>query len=130
MHIVLGSFLSHVTNMPRADGRGYVDVIKTQEKGSDVNLAAQMLLDGFKNDYECAVVVSNDSDLLRPIQMVIHEIGRPVGVLAPTQNKHPSKSLTTNATFIKHIRPSVLAASQFPEILADRQGAFSKPVGW
>src|SRR3990172_6660857 len=112
MNIVLGSFLSHVTNMPLANGNGYVDVIKTQEKGSDVNLAAQLLLDGFRNDYECAVVVSNDSDLLRPIQISIHDLGKMVGVLAPTQNKHPSRSLAAAATFIKHIRPHVIAASQ------------------
>jgi uncharacterized LabA/DUF88 family protein len=128
--VVLGSFLSHVTNMPLANGKGYVDVIKTQEKGSDVNLAAQMLLDGFRKDYECAVVVSNDSDLLRPIQITIHELGKKVGVLAPTQNKHPSRSLTANATFIKHIRPNVLAASQFLPTLTDKRGTFSKPKGW
>jgi len=130
INIVLGSFLSHVTNMPLANGKGYVDVIKTQEKGSDVNLAAQLLLDGFRNDYECAVVVSNDSDLLRPIQISIHDLGKKVGVLAPTQNKHPSRSLAANATFIKHIRPHVIAASQFSPTLTDKRGTFSKPNGW
>ena len=130
MNVVLGSFLSHVTNMPLANGKGYADVIKTQEKGSDVNLAAQMLMDGFRNDYECAVVISNDSDLLRPIQMVIHDLKKTVGVLAPTQNKHPSRSLTANATFIKHIRPHVLATSQFPPTLQDKHGIISKPKGW
>jgi uncharacterized LabA/DUF88 family protein len=128
--IVLGSFLTHVKNMPLANGKGYVDVINTQEKGSDVNLAAQMLMDGFRNDYECAVVISNDSDLLRPIQMTINELHKKVGVLAPTQNRHPSRSLTANATFIKHIRPRVLAASQFPPTLTDKRGAFSKPHDW
>jgi len=128
--IVLGSFLTHVKNRPLASGKGYVDVINTEEKGSDVNLAAQMLLDGCRNDYECAVVVSNDSDLLRPIQMTIHELGKKVGVLVPTQNKHPSRSLAANATFIKHIRPHALAASQFPPILTDKRGTFSKPNSW
>lgn len=130
LKVVYGSFLTHITSMPKADGKGYVDVIKTQEKGSDVNLAVQMLMDGFRNEYECAVVVSNDSDLLRPIQMVIRELGKKVGVLAPTQNRHPSRSLTNNATFIKHIRPNVLAASQFPPTLTDKRGTFGKPSGW
>ena len=116
--------------MPLADDGGVVEVIRTQEKGSDVNLAAQMLLDGFKNDYECAVVVSNDSDLLRPIQIAIHDLGRKVGVLAPTRNKHPSRVLAANATFIKHIRPEVLATSQFPSTLTDAHGSFSKPASW
>jgi hypothetical protein len=37
-------------------------VIKTEEKGSDVNLATYLLLDAFKQDCEAAVVISNDSD--------------------------------------------------------------------
>ena len=130
LKIVFGSFLTHVRNMPLANGKGYVNVVSTQEKGSDVNLAAQMLMDGFKNDYECAVVISNDSDLLRPIQMSIRDLGKKVGVLAPTQNRHPSRSLAANATFIKHIRPQVLAASQFPETLTDHHGTFRKPKDW
>jgi uncharacterized LabA/DUF88 family protein len=122
--------LTHIKNMALANGNGFVDVISTQEKGSDVNLAAQMLMDGFKNNYECAVVVSNDSDLLRPIQMTINELGKMVGVLAPTRNEHPSRSLASNATFIKHIRPHVLAASQFPPMLTDKHGTFGKPSSW
>ena len=35
---------------------GYV--IKTEEKGSDVNIATHLLLDGFRHDYELAVVLS------------------------------------------------------------------------
>ena len=127
---LFGSFLSHIVKMPLADGSGYVDVIWTQEKGSDVNLGAQMLLDGFKHEYECAVVVSNDSDLLRPIQIAIQDLGKKVGVLAPTRNEHPSRSLSANATFIKHIRPNVLKASQFPATLKDERGKFSKPLRW
>lgn len=43
-----------------------VDIIKTEEKGSDVNLAVHLLNDGWLDAYDCAVVVSNDSDLARP----------------------------------------------------------------
>ncbi len=43
-----------------------VDVIKTQEKGSDVNLATYMLLDAFRQESDIAVVISNDSDLRSP----------------------------------------------------------------
>ncbi len=57
-------------------------------------------------------------------------MGKKVGVLAPTRNKHPSRSLAANATFIKHIRPHVLAASQFPPTLTDANGSFFKPPTW
>ena len=47
-----------------------VEILDTEEKGSDVNLASYLLLDGFEDAYEMAVVVSNDSDLQLPIKMV------------------------------------------------------------
>ncbi len=33
-----------------------------EEKGSDVNLATHLLLDAVKNDYDAAVVVSDDAE--------------------------------------------------------------------
>jgi len=69
LEIILGTFLSHEVKMPLSPiGSGYAKVMKTEEKGSDVNIATHLLVDGFRNDYELAVVVSNDSDLLLPIQ--------------------------------------------------------------
>ena len=63
-----------------------MEVVKTEEKGSDVNLATHLLYDGFKNDYEVAVVVSNDSDLLEPVR-VARSLGLTVGVLNPQKNR-------------------------------------------
>jgi len=56
-----------------------VQVIKTEEKGSDVNLATYLLLDAFAANCELRVVVSNDSDLKEPIRVMCHEMGRQVG---------------------------------------------------
>lgn len=79
--------------MPLAPPKnGYVKVIKTEEKGSDVNLALYLLSDGYKNAYDVAVIVSNDSDLLLPIQFAKKELGKKIGILNP--QKHPSKVLT------------------------------------
>lgn len=129
MEIVLGSFLSHEVRMPLAPaGTGYANVIKTEEKGSDVNLATHLLLDAFKNEYELAVVVSNDSDLLTPIKVVAEQFGKRVGLLNPQQ--HVSKALLPHVLFVKNIRKNVLRNSQFPEQLQDTQGKFSKPPDW
>lgn len=46
----------------------FMEVFKTEEKGSDVNLAAHLLLDGFRNRYKCAIVISGDSDLVITLQ--------------------------------------------------------------
>jgi hypothetical protein len=129
LEIILGSFLTHEVTMPLSPiGTGYAKVLKTEEKGSDVNLATHLLIDGFRNDFELAVIVSNDSDLLLPIRFVVQELGKPVGLLNP--QKHVSVALQPHVTFIKHIRAHVLAQSQFPPALTDRNGAFSKPAIW
>jgi len=47
---------------PPVTGAQTVKVIKTEEKGSDVNLATYLLVDAFRDDAEAFVVVSNDSD--------------------------------------------------------------------
>ena len=48
-----------------------VDVIEQEEKGSDVNLASYLLVDAFAQEYDVAIVVSNDSDLVTPITLVV-----------------------------------------------------------
>lgn len=45
-------------------------MIEPEEKGSDVNLATMLLLDGCGRKYDVAMVISNDSDLALPIRMV------------------------------------------------------------
>jgi len=129
LEIILGTFLSHEVKMPLSPrGSGYAKVMKTEEKGSDVNIATHLLVDGFRNDYELAVVVSNDSDLLLPIQVVTQQFKKPVGLLNP--QKHTSVALLPHVQFVKKIRGTVLKNSLFPDVLSDKDGQFSKPAGW
>jgi len=134
--IHFGHFLTHpisarLVQRPRK-GSVYVQVWKTEEKGSDVNLASHLLIDGFRARYDLAVVVSNDGDLKEPVQFVRHELNAPVGVLNPhsTRSWALSPRNLPMGSFYKPIRPGALAASQFPPMLADGGGAFSKPPGW
>ena len=127
--IYKGHFLTHVVRMPlAANPLKTVEVIKTEEKGSDVNLATEILLDAFHDDFDAAAIISNDSDLLRPIQIVRGEFRKIVGVLNP--QKYPSGPLQREVDFIKTIRPVTLARCQFPSTLKDGQGQFHKPVQW
>ncbi len=102
--------------------------IRTDEKGSDVNLATYLLMDGFQGDYEVAVVVSNDSDLLEPIKVVRNTLGLRVGLLNAHEN--PSLALLGVATFYKRIRKGLLQASQFPDTFHDAHGTITKPAAW
>jgi uncharacterized LabA/DUF88 family protein len=87
LSIHYGHYLSHLTRMPLARPRRgrarTVEVVKTEEKGSDVNLATFLLLDAFKRDCDVAVVISNDSDLKLPIEVTQRELGLRVGVINP-----------------------------------------------
>ena len=132
LSVHLGYFQTHTRKMPLAHPRSgqsrMVDVLRTEEKGTDVNLASYMLLDAFRNDYEQAVVVSNDADLLTPIKIVQDEFGLSVGVLNP--QKKPSRALKDAADFYRQIRQGPISASQFPDTLTDATGAFHKPPRW
>lgn len=130
LEIIEGSFLVKPVMMPVANTnpQQYARVIKTEEKGSDVNLAVHLLNDGYKRDYELAVMVTNDSDLLEPMRIVKQELNLPVGLVNP--HKNPSFVLRQHATFIKQLRKGVMQASQFPASLTDRNGTFHKPVNW
>lgn len=133
LEIIYGHFLEHVITMPVAHPAPgtpkHVRVIKTEEKGSDVNIAAHLVNDGHKRRYEAAILISNDSDLVEPVKIVRHELKFPVGVLNPIPNK-PSHELRKFATFVKPIREGVLLASQFPSTLIDTVGTFYKPPSW
>jgi uncharacterized LabA/DUF88 family protein len=99
-----------------------------EEKGSDVNLACHLLLDAFDNDFELAVVVSNDSDLAGAIDIVRHRFGKPVGVINPQSAF--SGALNKSATFYREIRRSDFAMCQFPANMRDAKGSFHRPPSW
>ncbi len=114
--------------MKAADTPGFVRVIKTEEKGTDVNLASYLLTDAYASDYDIAVVISNDSDLAYPMKYVKCFLGKTVGLLNPQNN--PSFELMKMQPFYKKIRPAVLAACQFPETITDLTGTFQRPAAW
>jgi uncharacterized LabA/DUF88 family protein len=98
--------LVSVTGQPQR----YARVIKTEEKGSDVNLATHLLHDAHRGRFDVAVVISNDSDLLEPIRIVRRELGKSVGILNP--HPKPSRALLPHIDFIKPIRAGALRAAQ------------------
>ena len=130
--IHFGHFLTHTVRMPvarpQANTPRTVEVVKTEEKGSDVNLASHLLLDGFRRECEVAVVISNDSDLRVPIRIAEQELGLTVGIVNPHPPNRRSRVLT--GTFFKQLRPAILSECQFQEVLRDSNGVFRKPATW
>ena len=105
-----------------------VEILDTEEKGSDVNLASYLLLDGFENEYGLAVVVSNDSDLELPIRMARTRLDKQIGVFDPSRRR--SFELHNAASWYRPLRQGPLSASLFPDTLSDVQGSITKPSGW
>jgi len=133
LEIILGHFLTHTVTRRRADGGGAVRVLQTEEKGSDVNLATHLIHDAHRNLMECAVLVTNDSDLAEAVRIARREIGLRVGIIPPTlgRGRYPSRELTRHATFVRRIRKGVLRDSQFPDRLLNRRGdLIHKPQSW
>jgi uncharacterized LabA/DUF88 family protein len=108
-----------------------VQVMKAEEKRSDVNLATHLLVDCYTNDCDEAIVISNDSDIALPVEMVVKQCGIAVHVVNPHEPRKLSRELTAVASsFLRSINKTVLASSQFPNTLSDANGAFTKPPLW
>lgn len=144
IEIIEGHFLTSKVRMPLVTpslkGPNTAEVWRTEEKGSDVNLAVHLLNDAHNKDYEVAIVVSNDSDLGEAIRIVTQDINLKVGVVFPAGAIDPrtgtryklrkSQTLLKYASFIRQIRPGVLSLSQLPNTLTDANGTFHKPPEW
>ena len=167
LHVVLGHFEERTAKLrlvppPRqppiqlADGTPLDRVLvqRFEEKGSDVNLATHLLIDGFQNLYDVAVVVSADTDLEEPIRLVDVSLRKKVGILTPRSRL--SELLVRHADFVKYIisKPSEIAelqrstqasaqkrlrsalteadllACQFPDQMTDADGVFHRPAAW
>jgi uncharacterized LabA/DUF88 family protein len=103
------------------------EVHMMEEKGSDVNLASHLLNDAWKNSFDVAVVISNDTDLITPIQMTAVQRGKPVTVVCPGRWQM-APGLSRVATFKRHIHKSMLVNAQFPDTIAGT--TISKPTTW
>lgn len=125
-----GHFLRHPVWMecvtpppPRAQ------VYRTEEKGSDVNLAIHLLNDAWQDAYDCAVVVSNDSDLAEALRLVKLLPAKLIGLVTPgAPGRHTSRQLAMHSDFVRRIRTWMLSSSQLPNPVP--QNGARKPKGW
>lgn len=135
VEVVFGHFLTNDVWMVKTSDAGKppseikkVQVIKTEEKGSDVNIATHLLVDGFQNKYEAAAVITNDSDLKLPIGMVKDVLKKTVGVICP--HERPSKELVRSASFFKTVKPETFLECQFPDPIEWQGRKIHKPKAW
>ena len=130
VEVIFGHFLSHKIKAPLAKPEGghrTVEVIRTEEKGSDVNLAVHLLNDGWLDAFDCGVVVSNDSDIAESMRLVREHTGKRIGLVTPGKRK-PSRELMKHADFVRGIRVGALRKSQLPAHIPGTN--FRKPAKW
>ena len=109
-------------------GQQFADVWVREEKGSDVNLAVNLVNDAWADRFDVALIVSNDSDLAEALHLARAQ-GKIVGV-ASVANR-PTRELNLNCDFFKHIRRHNLKNSQLPDPVVTREGReIRKPDDW
>ena len=133
-----GSYQSHTTRMANANPPPRtVEVIKTEEKGSDVNLAVHMLNDAFQKKNLVALLISNDSDVAEAVCLA-REHGSRVHWFPPTRNpqpngkkRYPSHRLAKVCSEQRAIYPSLYKRSQLPDIIKSQGGTeIRRPNDW
>lgn len=130
VEIIYGYFLMHHIHMPLShppkDRRKSASVIQTTEKRSDVNLAVSLVDDAWRDRYDTAVVVSNDSDLAMGLERA-RALGKTIGLVTPTQRR-ASKQLAEHADFRRALRAHHLTRAQLPKIIPGTK--LTRPDTW
>ena len=156
-HIEYGTYVARVKNAPLAvkdpqgrprlvgpqwpvmiqDGHGgqvggavfMVSYANREEKGSDVNVAAHLLLDVLGSAVNGALVISNDSDLRFPVQQARLHV--PVGVVNPSRN-YLAGDLRglASAGAGRHWWARLTSADLTGHQLPNPVGSYHRPVGW
>lgn len=132
LSIHYGHYLTHEVKLPLVKPMGrkkFVTVLKSEEKGSDVNMAIHILNDAWLDCYDCAIIVSNDSDLSESLKLIKKQ-GKKIGLITPagSTGRRPTQSLREHSDFIKTIRTGILKVSQLPDVIPDSN--IHKPTTW
>jgi hypothetical protein len=156
-HIEYGTYVSRVKTAPMAvkdergqprlvrpawpvmiqDGRGsavpdavfMVSYANREEKGTDVNVAAHLLLDVLAGSVDGALVISNDSDLPFPVEQARRHV--PVGIVNPSRNYLAGDLRGDPAAGAgRHWWARLSAGDLKNHQLPDPAARYCRPAGW
>ena len=111
------------------DATFMASVARREEKGSDVNVATDLLVDVLCGGVDSAVVISNDSDLKLPVQIARGHV--PVGLVNPTK-AYPAGALNASPSvgagghWWYQLTAQDFTGAQLPSPVA----GLTKPTGW
>lgn len=101
-----------------------------EEKLTDVNIALHMFRGAYLDEYDRAILISGDTDILPAIRM-IHELfpNKKVGVVVPIDGY--SMELKQECDFHFQMKEGQLARCQLPEAMPDEpDGDIRRPDSW
>jgi len=103
--------------------------ITHEEKRSDVNIALFLYSSAGKNEFDKAVIVSGDSDMIPAIEMVKAEYPeKKIGVMVPFG--HMAREIRNSADFQLKMKLEHLENSRLPKRIKTINGILEAPLKW
>lgn len=101
-----------------------------KEKMTDVNIATSIIIDAFKDEYDMAMLISGDSDLVPPIKAIhVNFKNKRVVLVFPPKRHNASMALVAKGSMT--IGRKKLVDSQFDEEVLSKTGYKLKiPGNW
>lgn len=124
--VIFGEFRTNWIGCKNCSG-GWYD---SKEKKTDVNIAVNVLRDAFKDDFDVAIIISGDSDLVPPV-IAVRELfpNKEVRIAFPPTHESNDLKKASNGSFT--IGRHKLESALFPNIVNDKYGnSFIKPIQW
>jgi len=101
-----------------------------EEKMTDVNIAVELLKDAYDDAFDTALLISADSDLAPPIELVLSRFPKKHVVVVCPPERH-SKKLVSVASANFRLGRKVLQDSQFPDEYTKPDGfVLRRPENW
>jgi uncharacterized LabA/DUF88 family protein len=101
-----------------------------EEKMTDVNIATEMLVDAFGDRFDTALLISADSDLVRPVETIkkMFPQKRVIVFFPPNRSSAALKAVANTQLSLGH---GLLAQSQFPDKVIRADGyVLQRPSEW
>jgi len=136
------TYLDALESIPQLltfEGRYYDNIIacnkcgKTwnsqEEKMTDVNIATEMLTDAFGDQFDTALLISGDSDLVPPVRKIVEVFPakRIIVAFPPSRN---STELANSASGQFYIAKGHLKKSQLPDSIDTGSFVLKRPSPW
>ena len=99
------------------------------EKGTDVNIASLLLRDHFKNEFSTALLISGDSDLVTPVEILVNDL-REIHVVIPN-NGQGNLRFKNACESVEFLDLGLVAACQFPDkVISPKGKILRRPDEW